>query len=105
MLQKYTEQNKFGGCSWLIEISPELNILINETNNSFLIELQKKGFFKRKTFASFNSTLSFKETIIESFDKLFMELQSNSNFHWTIEQKDNKLQNVLITYENMYENL
>lgn len=101
MLSKYSALNKFGGSSWLIEISNELSILINETNNSYVIEMQEKGFFKRKTFASFNSSLDFPETISLAFHKLHNELLSKPKYNWSEQQMEDKLRFALNLYNDM----
>jgi len=102
MLYKYSAPNKFGCSTWLIEISNELSILINETNNSYLIEMQEKGFFKRKTFASFNTTLDFEGMLKLAFDKLYEELLRNPKYKWGEQQKKNKLNQTLNLYNEKY---
>ena len=96
MFTKSIQKNKFGGYTWELKLDSLHHIFINEIDNkSFFVDFKEWRLFNYKTHFSFMSQRDLKETIIETFDKIYEYLLKNGNYSFCIEQKNNKLFEIL----------
>jgi hypothetical protein len=102
MFSKSIQKNKFGGYTWEFKLDSLHHIFINETDNkSFVVDFKEWRLFNYKTHFSFVTQRNLKETIIETFDKIYEYLLKNGKYSFCIEQKNNKLIEIL-NYIDLY---
>ena len=96
ILSRLIEKNTYSGYTWQIKLSSLFHIFINSTpENTFVVELKEWKWFSNKTKFSFVSKNNLEDTIKEAFDKSYEFFNSNSEFVWSENQKNDSLRKTL----------